>query len=145
METPKTGKHVLAVVSLSLGLLTEKIEMIKFFVGLERGNLIGMGFSEGNFEQLKLKRPIHFRFSDMGVDLPGGIVIVYPDPENDALEKRLPPNYFMIEINDDAMKFMKSGKPWDVELSPKLRACMIWGMTEDDIRDLQEQVGGWEP
>jgi hypothetical protein len=110
--------------------------MIKFFVGLERGNLLGLGFSEGNFEKLKQGYPIKFDFRDMGVELPGGVVIVYPSPEIEALEKRMPKEYSMIEVNEDAMKYMRSGRPWDGQLTPTLKVCMLWGLTEDDIRDV---------
>ena len=116
--------------------------MIKFFVGLERGHLLGLGFSEGNFEKLKQGFPIKFDFCDMGVNLPGGVVVVYPSLEAEALDKRMPKEYSLIEINDAAMQWMRSGKPWDIELTPTLKCMMIWGLTEDDIRELLNELIG---
>lgn len=112
--------------------------MFKFAVQTKRGQLIGLGFSEGNFEQLKLDRPIKIDFSDLGIKQPGGLIIAYPTPELAAMEKRLPDIWSLIEVNDDAMTYLRTGKPWDASLRADFHVMMFWGKDEDTLR---EQMG----
>lgn len=109
--------------------------MLKFGVKLKTGQLIGLGFSEGNFEQLKLGRPIKFEYKNLDIDQAGGIIIAFPSPEVDGWAVRLPPVWSLVELNNDAMIFLRSGKPWNIVIGPN-KVVMFWGQNEADMREM---------
>jgi hypothetical protein len=113
--------------------------MLKFTVMTKRGQLIGLGFSEGNFEKLKLALPIKIEYVALGLSRPGGIICAYPTPTVEGVKDWLPDIWSLIEMNDETMTYLRSGRLLESSLSKDFHIIMFWGKDENELR---ARVGG---
>jgi len=113
--------------------------MFKFTIKSNRGQVIGLGFSEGNLQMLKAAKPIRFLYNDIGLNWPGGVVVAYPTETIERLQ--LPQEWSLIKLNDDAMKHLRSGKiiTFGVRGSPGGEFMMFWG---EDEASIKKQMSG---
>jgi hypothetical protein len=118
--------------------------MFKFTIKLKKGQVIGLGFSEGNLQMLKAAKPIRFLYNDIGLNWPGGVVVAYPTETIERLQ--LPQEWSLIKLNDLAMKHLRGGRVITfaftadmVRGSPGGEIMMFWGESEAAIK---EQMAG---
>ena len=125
--------------------------MLKFTTKLPQGGqLIGLGFEEGNLVKLKDGMPIRILYSDLKLPWPGGMLVVYPTPEAEVLLSRLVDELSIIKLNDDALRLLREGKvlPFNfdasqVDGSEGGSVMMFWGNDNDALKS--RMAGGIGP
>ena|SRR3989344_2800327 len=116
--------------------------MIKF--ATKSGELIGLGFSDGNFARFKEEKPIYFEFSVLDLDWPGGILIYYVS-ENQRNQPIIKVPGIVVRIGDAIMESMRKGKLIQVPFQQgevKGELCMFWGENEEKLRDMLSELIG---